>query len=45
LIIAKGLMGASRGQPQFKDMIALLEVRWVSAKDLGIGPLQLMPMF
>jgi hypothetical protein len=45
LVIAKGLMGASRGQPQFKDMIALFEVRWVSAKDLGIGPLQLMPMF
>lgn len=45
LIIAKGLMGASRGQPQFKDMIALFEVRWMSAKDLGIGPLQLMPMF
>jgi len=44
LIIAKGLMGASRGQPQFKDMVALLEVRWVSAKELGIGPLQLMPM-
>ena len=45
LIIAKGLMGASRGQPQFKDMVALLEVRWVSAKELGIGPLQLMPTF
>jgi len=45
LVIAKGLMGASRGQPQFKDMIALFEVRWVSAKDLGIGPLELMPMF
>ncbi|MCU0547452.1 MAG: hypothetical protein MUE44_35705 [Oscillatoriaceae cyanobacterium Prado104] len=45
LIIAKGLMGASRGQPQFKDMIALFEVRWMSPKDLGIGPLQLMPMF
>lgn len=45
LIIAKGLMGASRGQPQFKDMIALFEVRWLTAKDLGIGPLQLMPMF
>ncbi|MEZ2303015.1 MAG: hypothetical protein ACBR13_14740 [Microcoleus sp.] len=45
LVIAKGLMGASRGQPQLKDMIALFEVRWVSAKDLGIGPLQLMPTF
>jgi hypothetical protein len=45
LVIAKGLMGASRGQPQFKDMVALFEVRWVSAKELGIGPLQLMPMF
>ena len=45
LIIAKGLTGASRGQPQFKDMMALFEVRSVSPKDLGIGPLQLMPMF
>lgn len=45
LIIAKGLTGASRGQPQFKDMMALFEVRSLSPKDLGIGPLQLMPMF
>lgn len=44
LIIARGITGASRGKPQFKDMVALLEVRSLSAKDLGIGLLQLMPV-
>lgn len=41
LIIAKGLTGASRGNPQFKDMMALFEGRSISAKDLGLGTLQL----
>jgi hypothetical protein len=41
LIIAKGLTGASRGNPQFKDMVALFEARALSAKDLGLGTLQL----
>lgn len=45
LIISKGITGASRGQPQYKDMMALFEVRSVPPKELGIGPLQLMPMF
>jgi len=45
LIIAKGLMGASRGQPQSKDMMALYEVRSLSPKDLGLGTLQLVSMF
>ncbi len=45
LIIARGLMGASRGQPQLRDMMALFEGRSLSAKDLGIGMLQLMPQF
>lgn len=45
VIIAKGLTGASRGKPQFKDMMALFEVRFMPPKDLGIGPLQLIPMF
>ncbi|XGW00098.1 MAG: hypothetical protein ACAF41_14325 [Leptolyngbya sp. BL-A-14] len=41
LIIAKGLTGASRGNPQFKDMVALFEARSLTAKDLGLGTLQL----
>jgi hypothetical protein len=45
LIVARGLMGASRGQPQMKDMMALFEARSLSSKDLGIGMLQLMPQF
>lgn len=43
LIISRGLMGASRGQPQLRDMMALFEARSLSPKDLGIGMLQLMP--
>lgn len=45
LIIARGLMGASRGQPQLRDMMALFEARSLSPKDLGVGLLQLMPQF
>jgi hypothetical protein len=45
LIIARGLMGASRGQPQLRDMMALFEARSLSPKELGIGMLQLMPQF
>ncbi len=43
LIIAKGLTGASRGNPQPRDMMALFEARSLSPKDLGLGTLQLMP--
>ena len=43
LIVARGLMGASRGQPQLRDMMALFETRALPPKDLGIGTLQLMP--
>ncbi|HEY9876703.1 MAG TPA: hypothetical protein V6D12_24985 [Candidatus Obscuribacterales bacterium] len=45
LIIAKGLTGASRGNPQLGDMMALFETRSLSAKELGLGLLQLMPQF
>lgn len=45
LIIAKGLTGASRGNPQLRDMMALFEGRSLSAKELGLGLLQLMPQF
>jgi hypothetical protein len=45
LIISRGLMGASRGQPQLRDMMAIFEARSLSPKELGIGTLQLMPQF
>ena len=45
LIIAKGLTGASRGNPQPRDMMALFETRSLSSKELGLGMLQLMPQF
>ncbi|MGK7919521.1 MAG: hypothetical protein AB4080_05885 [Trichodesmium sp.] len=44
LIIARGITGASRGQPEFKDMMALFEVRSLSSKELGVGRLQLVPV-
>ncbi|MDJ0736179.1 MAG: hypothetical protein QNJ47_19300 [Nostocaceae cyanobacterium] len=43
LIIARGFAGASRGNPQLRDMMALFETRSLSPKDLGLGTLQLMP--
>ncbi|NJL78935.1 MAG: hypothetical protein HC836_11650 [Richelia sp. RM2_1_2] len=43
LIIAKGLTGASRGNPQLPDMMALFEARYLSPKELGIGTFKLMP--
>jgi hypothetical protein len=45
LVVAKGLTGASRGNPQPRDMMALFEARSLSAKELGLGMLQLMPQF
>ena len=45
LIIARGLTGASRGNPQPRDMMALFEARSLSATELGLGMLQLMPQF
>lgn len=43
LVVAKGFKGANRGNPDLGDMLALYEVRSLSAKDLGLGPLELMP--
>lgn len=43
LIIARGIKGASSGNPQFNDMMALYETRCISAQDLGLGELQLIP--
>jgi hypothetical protein len=36
LIIAKGLTGASRGNPQLRDMMALLEARVLSSEELSL---------
>ncbi|HIK12826.1 MAG TPA: hypothetical protein IGS52_21635 [Oscillatoriaceae cyanobacterium M33_DOE_052] len=44
LIIAMGLTGNSRGNPQIKDMLALFEARSLSSKDLDLGILQRIPM-
>ncbi|NJK38602.1 MAG: hypothetical protein HC835_18800 [Oscillatoriales cyanobacterium RM2_1_1] len=45
LVVAMGLTGASRGQPQLKDMMALLEGRSLSPDDLGLGKMKLMSFF
>lgn len=45
LVIAKGVTGKSRGQPTINDFVALFEVRSLSAADLDLGTLQLMPQF
>lgn len=44
LVIAKGLRGSSKGNPKIDDMLALFEVQSISSKELGLGPLQLMPL-
>lgn len=43
LIVAGGLTGAARGNPQVKDMLALYEVQSLSQQDFGLGILQLVP--
>ena len=43
LVIAKGLKGSTRGNPNLGDMMALFETRSISPKELGLGSLQLMP--
>lgn len=45
LLIAMGVSGRSRGNPQLKDMLAFFEARFLSAEELGVGPLQLMSDF
>lgn len=45
LVIAKGFKGSNRGNPGLNDMMALYEVRSISAQDLGLGPLELTPQF
>jgi hypothetical protein len=41
LVIAKGLTGAARGNPQLRDMVALFETQALTARELGLGTLQL----
>ncbi len=43
LVVARGLKGSSRGNPGFRDMMALFEVRSLSPQDLGLGALELVP--
>lgn len=45
LIIARGLKGASRGNPQPNDVMALFEAQAISAEELGLGMLQRLPQF
>ena len=45
LIIAMGITGASRGNPQPKDMLAILETKSIQGEELGMGVLQLVPQF
>ncbi|HEY9854007.1 MAG TPA: hypothetical protein V6D28_31360 [Leptolyngbyaceae cyanobacterium] len=42
LLVTRGLMGASRGNPQLQDMMALFEARSISHRELGLGTLQRM---
>ena len=42
LLVTRGLMGASRGNPQLQDMMALFESRCLSHQELGLGTLQRM---
>ena len=42
VLIARGLMGSSRGNPQIQDMMALFEGRSLSHQEFGLGTLQRM---
>ncbi len=45
LVIAQGLTGKARGNPGVRETLALLETKYLSTEDLGLGTLQLMPYF
>jgi len=45
LVIAKGLTGSTRGNPQLKDMMAFFEVRSLSSEELGLGPLEMVRQY
>ncbi len=42
LIIAQGLTGKARGNPQPKDMLAVIETSSIEPEDLGLGVLKLV---
>jgi hypothetical protein len=43
LILAEGITGVSKGNPEPKHVVAMYEVPLVAASDLGLSTLQLMP--
>ncbi len=45
VIIAMGVTGVSKGNPQTKHILALFEATALSTNELGMGVLQLMPQF
>jgi hypothetical protein len=45
LIVAMGVTGSSRGNPQLPDMMAFFETKALDPKELAMGVLQLMPHF
>lgn len=42
LIVAMGVTGSSRGNPQLSDMLALFETRFLTGEEIGMGTLQLI---
>lgn len=45
LVVTMGITGASRGNPQPKDMLAVFEAKAIAGEELGMGILELMPNF
>ncbi|MEM8778465.1 MAG: hypothetical protein AAGF26_06250 [Cyanobacteria bacterium P01_G01_bin.49] len=45
LIVAMGVTGSSRGNPQLPDMMAVFEAKSLDADALAMGVLRLMPQF
>lgn len=43
LVVAMGVTGSSRGNPQINDVMALFETKALDSKALAMGVLQLMP--
>jgi hypothetical protein len=45
IIVAMGVTGVSKGDPQLKHILGIFETKGLSKNELGIGILQLMPQF
>lgn len=45
LIVTMGITGASKGNPQPKDMLAVFEAEAIAGDEIGLGVLRLMPEF